>query len=330
VITLNLAQYDPTWPEQFEAHRKRIASALRDRATRIEHIGSTSVPGLAAKPVIDLIVDGVKPDDPAVRDALRGAGYDIVVDEAGHAMFATADRSAHVHIWAGSEEVERHLLFRDWLRTHPEDCALYEHVKREFVKREWETQNHYAEAKTAVVNTIMRRARGEGSGPRVQRFVSVLQYYLPRHARVLEIGAGEGLLAAGLAAAGHDVVALDTQLRSMFPVVETSFEEYEAQPQSFDCIVAQLVLHHAHDLNGMLEKIDGLLKLDGVIAIDDYGWERSDDPAFRADRSDLHTSETMLRALRKRFEQLFYADHAYFNEGAGDDSLAFTFIGRRR
>jgi 2-polyprenyl-3-methyl-5-hydroxy-6-metoxy-1,4-benzoquinol methylase len=203
-------------------------------------------------------------------------------------------------------------------------------VKREYTKRHWETSNDYADAKDAVVRTIMRRARGEGSGPRIERFAALVLGYLPKHARILEIGAGEGLLSARLAAAGHDVVALDTQLRSRFPIVETSFEEYEAPPHSFDCVAAQLVLHHATDLHAMLDKIEMLLNGGGIIAIDDYGWERSDDEAFRAERSDLHTSNTMLRALRERFAEIFYADHAYFQDGAGDDSLAFTFIGARK
>lgn len=328
MITVHLAPYDTGWALRFEEHRERIASALGERVTRIEHIGSTSIPGLAAKPIVDVIIGGLSPSDSSVRAALERAGYALVVDEDGHAMFAPPDRSAHVHVWAEPSELDRHLLFRDWLREHPEDRALYEHVKREFVKREWETQNHYAEAKTAVVNTILRRARGEASGPRIESFVQLLQDFLPEHSRVLEIGAGEGLLAASLAGAGHDVVALDTQLRSTFPIVESSFEEFDAPAQSFDCVVAQLVLHHAADLNATLDKIARLLKPDGLIAIDDYGWERSDDPQFRDDRRDLHTSETMLAALRQRFTQLSYADHAYINDAAGCAALGFTFVGR--
>lgn len=327
MIKLQLAEYDPDWPREFEKHRKRLAHALGGRATRIEHIGSTSVPGLAAKPVIDLIVDGVRPGDAAVREALRRAGYELNVDEPGHAMFVPSDKSAHVHVWADREEANRHILFRDWLREHPEDRALYEHVKREFTRREWETSNHYADAKDAVVHTILRRARGEAPGPRVDRFAAILQQHLPPDANVLEIGAGEGLLAARLAAAGYDVIAIDTQLRSMFPILETSFEEYNSRPHSFDCITAQLWLHHAHDLNAALDKIAGLLKPGGILAIDDYGWERSDDPTFRNDRADLYTSEAMLHALRERFNEQLYEDHAYFKDGAGDDSLAFTFLG---
>ena len=176
----------------------------------------------------------------------------------------------------------------------------------------------------------MRRANGEVAGPRIELFANVLLGYLPERGRVLEIGAGEGLLAARLAKAGHDVVALDTDLRSTFPIVERSFEAYDAPPHSFDCVAAQLVLHHAADLGAMLDNMNAVLKIGGVIAVDDYGWERSDDAAFRADRSDLHTSETMLAALRARFDQVRYADHAHLSDGAGEDTLGFTFIGTRR
>lgn len=158
MIRLTLAQYDPHWVQQFEEHRDRIAAALDKPALRIEHIGSTSVPQLAAKPVIDILLEGVAHDDPAVRAALENAGYDLAVDEPGHRMYKTPNRSAHIHLWADAAQARRHLTFRDWLRSHPEDRALYERVKRELTTREWETRDHYTDAKNAVIDTIMRRA----------------------------------------------------------------------------------------------------------------------------------------------------------------------------
>jgi GrpB-like predicted nucleotidyltransferase (UPF0157 family) len=330
VTAIELSGYDPQWPRLFEEHRKRIAEALRGRTGTIEHIGSTAVPGLAAKPVIDMLVQGVPHDDPAVKAAFETAGYELAVDEEGHRMFRPASREAHIHLWADPADEQRHLLFRDWLRSHAEDRVLYEHVKRELCKRTWETRDHYADAKTAVIRAILRRAGGEALGPRTARFANLLLERLPLRARILEIGAGEGLLAKQLAAAGHDVVALDTHLRSTFPIVETSFEYYDAPAHSFDCIAAQLVLHHVADLKAALDKIGALLKPTGIVAIDDYGWERSTDEAFRRERSDLHTSQAMLAALRAHFTQTYYADHAYFSDGAGDDGLAFTFIGKPR
>ncbi|HEY9180242.1 MAG TPA: GrpB family protein [Candidatus Baltobacteraceae bacterium] len=330
MIRLALADYDGAWPARFEEHRERIARALGARAVRIEHIGSTSVPGMVAKPVIDMLLYGVEADDEAARTALESAGYHVTVDEPGHRMYEPPDLDAHLHVWSDRSEADRHVLFRDWLRAHPQDRALYEHVKRQLAAREWPTSNDYAQAKSAVVGTIMRRARGEAPGPRIQRFAAALQRVLPQHARILEIGAGEGLLAARLAAAGYEVVALDTQLRSLYPIVETSFEAYTAPQAGFDCVAAQLFLHHAPDLRCVLDKIAMHLKPGGIVAIDDYGWERSDDPDFRNTRSDLHTSASMLASLRTRFEEIFYADHPYLADGAGADALAFTFIGRLR
>jgi 2-polyprenyl-3-methyl-5-hydroxy-6-metoxy-1,4-benzoquinol methylase len=166
---------------------------------------------------------------------------------------------------------------------------------------------------------------------RIDDFKAVLTMFVPAGGRVLEIGAGEGLLAQTLARAGYQVTALEPRPRGgAFPVVASSFEAFEAPGGSFDCVCAQLVLHHIADLPATLEKIASLLRPGGVLAIDDYGWERSEDAAFRADRADLHTAETMLPALRAASDEIYYADHAYFDEGAGTDKLGFTFVGRRR
>ena len=325
---IELAAYDPQWAARYERESARIAAALGDTAVRIEHIGSTAVQGLAAKPVVDILVATRNPHDEAVRAALERAGYVLRVDEPGHRMFRTPERDVHVHLWAAdSGEIARHLLFRDWLRAHAEERALYEHVKRELAGRQWRELNDYAQAKTPVISAILRRANGAARGPRIANFAALLLSRLPKGANVLEIGAGEGELARMLADAGHHVVALDRGLRSRFPIVETTFEEYDAGDERFDCIAAQYVLHHADDLESMLSKIHALLKPEGFIAVDDYGWERSDDAAFRNDRCDLHTSQTMLAQLRTHFRETCYADHAYFEDGAGVDLMAFTFLG---
>jgi GrpB-like predicted nucleotidyltransferase (UPF0157 family) len=327
-MKLTIAEHDTAWTARFERERERIGQALGERAVRIEHIGSTAVPGLAAKPVIDVLVAVNDIRDPHIEPALRAVGFELHVDEPEHRMYRTPQIDVHVHLWAAdSPEIDRHLKFRDWLRTHPADRELYEHVKRKLAGREWTDRNDYADAKTPVINAIVRRANGQATGPRIDAFASAISQYVSPPARVLEIGAGEGELAYRLTARGYAVVALDRSLRSTFPIVESSFEEYEAEPESFDCVAAQLVLHHADDVQGMLRKASRLLRRGGIIAIDDYGWERSDDPAFRTDRADLHTSETMLRGLRAQFDELAYFDHAYFDEGAGTDRLGFTFIG---
>jgi GrpB-like predicted nucleotidyltransferase (UPF0157 family) len=298
-VRLTLAEYSSSWPARYARERERIASALRERAMKIEHIGSTAVPGLAAKPVIDILVAVQNIRDTQTHLALRGIGYALAVDEPDHRMYRTPQMDVHAH------------------------------VKRKFAEREWNDRNDYADAKTPVVNAILRRANGQRYGPRIDAFANAIVQFVPRPARVLEIGAGEGELARMLVDIGYEVVALDRHLRSTFPIVESSFEEYEAPPKSFDCIVAQLVLHHVSDLRASLRKASSLLRHGGMLAVDDYGWERSNDPAFRADRADLLTSQTMLPVLRSHFIQVAYFDHAYFDEGAGRDRLSFTFIGRR-
>ena len=150
-----IADYDPAWPQRFAAERERIAEALGDRALRIEHIGSTSVPGLAAKPIVDILVEVASLD--AVD--LEPAGYVLRVREAGHRMFRTPERDVHVQVWpSGAPNIESDLAFRDRLRASPEDRAAYEALKRELATRDWPDLNHYAEAKGPLIRAI--RARG--------------------------------------------------------------------------------------------------------------------------------------------------------------------------
>lgn len=158
-----IVDYDGTWPARFEDHRRRIAAALGPpAAATIEHIGSTVVPGLAAKPIIDILVAVGDPDDDAgFGPAMAAAGYQLRVREPGHRMFRTPARTAHVHFWqAGSDEIVRHLQFRDWLRTHPDDRDLYQRAKQALVGRPWPDLNYYAEAKGPVIAEIMARAAG--------------------------------------------------------------------------------------------------------------------------------------------------------------------------
>ncbi len=132
----------------------------------MEHIGSTAVPGLAAKPIIDTLVeiDGLE-DDADYGSSLEAAGYALRVREPGHRMVRTPARDVHVHISpSGSDDVRRHLTFRDWLRFHPEDRELYERTKQELAVRPWRDMNYHAEAKTPVIEEIMARARSSGTG----------------------------------------------------------------------------------------------------------------------------------------------------------------------
>jgi GrpB-like predicted nucleotidyltransferase (UPF0157 family) len=155
-----MAEHDPRWADRYEAERARIVDALGDRVLRIDHVGSTSVPGLAAKPVIDIDLSVADPEDePAFVPDLLAAGYVLRVREPQHRMLRTPERDVHLHVCAlGSEWEQRHLVFRDWLRAHPDDRALYEGVKRSLAGREWADMNDYADAKTDVIVEIMARA----------------------------------------------------------------------------------------------------------------------------------------------------------------------------
>lgn len=155
-----IADYDSTWPRRFEHEQKRIRKALGATALRIEHIGSTAVPGLAAKPVIDVLVTVEDPDDEStLLPAFESAGFELRVREPGHRMFRTSRRDIHVHIWANADpEVDRYLTFRDRLRRSREDCAAYDELKRDLATREWSDMNEYADAKTDLIAAIITRA----------------------------------------------------------------------------------------------------------------------------------------------------------------------------
>jgi GrpB-like predicted nucleotidyltransferase (UPF0157 family) len=163
-----LAEYDPTWPGLFAREEKRIRAVLGDRVLRIEHTGSTSVPGLAAKPIIDIaLVVADSSDEPSYARDLESAGYPLRIREPGwyeHRVFKGPDTNINLHVFSrGCVEVERMVAFRDWLRTHDDDRDLYERTKRELAGREWQYVQNYADAKTAVVEEIIGRA-GASSG----------------------------------------------------------------------------------------------------------------------------------------------------------------------
>jgi GrpB-like predicted nucleotidyltransferase (UPF0157 family) len=160
-IRILIAEYSEEWPRRFEVERARIAGALGDRALLIEHIGSTSVPGLAAKPIVDIALGVADVHDAGVHDALVDAGYVLRVEEPDHRMFRTPARDVHVHIYElGSPEIDKYLRFRDRLRTNADDRARYEARKRELAARgEWANMQDYADEKTGVVLDILGRDR---------------------------------------------------------------------------------------------------------------------------------------------------------------------------
>jgi len=161
---IKIVDYDAGWPRKFERQREIIAAALGDAALRIEHIGSTSVPHLAAKPIIDiLVVVHDSTNESTYLPQLEAAGYVLRVREPEwneHRMFRTPEKDVHVHVYsAGCPEIERNLIFRDRLRSNSDDRRRYEQTKRELALREWGDMNDYANAKTEVVESIIAAAR---------------------------------------------------------------------------------------------------------------------------------------------------------------------------
>jgi GrpB-like predicted nucleotidyltransferase (UPF0157 family) len=158
-----IVDYDPLWPAKFQTHAAIIFQALREKALVIEHVGSTSVPGLSAKPIIDIdVVVEDSSNEAAYLPALLSAGYVLRVREPDwheHRMFRTPELDVHVHIFStGCVEVARHLAFRNRLRSHAEDRLRYEALKRRLAKEDWEDMNAYARAKSDVVEEIIAQA----------------------------------------------------------------------------------------------------------------------------------------------------------------------------
>jgi len=161
---IRIVDYDPEWPHQFGCEENRIRSALGERAWRIEHVGSTSVPGLPAKPVIDIVLvvaDSSK--EAGYAAALDKAGYRLRIREAGwyeHRMFKSPEKNVNLHVFStGCPEVDRMLEFRDWLRNSESDREHYARLKRELAQQEWKYTQNYADAKTAIIEEIISKAQ---------------------------------------------------------------------------------------------------------------------------------------------------------------------------
>jgi GrpB-like predicted nucleotidyltransferase (UPF0157 family) len=168
-VVIEVVDYQPSWPEEFRKHESAIAGALGDAALRIEHIGSTSVPGLAAKPIVDiLVVVGDSADEGSYLPRLEAAGYELRVREPDfheHRMFRTTAKDVHVHVYPYcSLEIERLLTFRDRLRESPEARWFYAETKRKLATQPWADMDAYAEAKTEAIEHILATAREAGDG----------------------------------------------------------------------------------------------------------------------------------------------------------------------
>jgi GrpB-like predicted nucleotidyltransferase (UPF0157 family) len=160
---VTLVDYDPTWPTLFDREARRIRRILGTTVVRLEHTGSTSVPGLAAKPIIDItLIVPNSADESSYVPQLEAAGYVLRIREPAwheHRVLKGPDTDINLHVFSpGSVELDRMVGFRDWLRSHPDDRELYERTKRELAARTWRHIQHYANAKTEVVEAIIRRA----------------------------------------------------------------------------------------------------------------------------------------------------------------------------
>ena len=153
--------HDPAWAVRFAQVRASLREALGPTARRIEHFGSTAVPGLAAKGIIDVMLTVDDADDEAgYGPALEAHGFQIRVRQPGHRMYRPPSEDVHVHVCTeGSDGASERLLFRDWLRHDAADRRLYEATKRELARQDWDATNDYSAAKDAVVGEILARAQ---------------------------------------------------------------------------------------------------------------------------------------------------------------------------
>lgn len=158
-----IQDYDQHWPQLFETLRSRIETVIQGKAAAIEHVGSTAVPGLAAKPIIDLDVLLISATDlPLVIAKLASVGYEHRGDlgVAGREAFRGPQNDLPHHLYVcppSSPEYKRHISFRDYLRTHPAAANSYARLKRELVRKFGDDREAYTQAKSRFVAEILRR-----------------------------------------------------------------------------------------------------------------------------------------------------------------------------
>jgi len=170
---IRIVNYDPQWPELFAREADRVRAALGQDALRIEHVGSTSVPGLVAKPIIDmLLVVADSADEAAYVPALEAAGYVLRIREPDwyeHRTFKGQDTEINLHVFTrGCPEIDRMLMFRDRLRHDAADRDSYARTKLDLAQKVWKYGQNYADAKTGIVEEILARAR-KGAAPSLEQ-----------------------------------------------------------------------------------------------------------------------------------------------------------------
>lgn len=166
-----LSPYNPIWKQLFEQEKELLSTTLSGTDFTIEHIGSTSIENLDAKPVIDIMIgltDFSKANDQVKKIVPAGYQYiDRYEDTMPYRRFFIKDqdgiRTHHIHmVQTGTEFWQRHLAFRDYLRQHPEEKLRYQELKQKLSQQEWNDVNDYANAKTAFIREIEQKAlRGQ-------------------------------------------------------------------------------------------------------------------------------------------------------------------------
>ncbi|WP_370961360.1 GrpB family protein [Amycolatopsis sp. cg9] len=308
--TVTLVDYDPEWPALFEREATRIREVLGDRVVVLEHVGSTSVPGLCAKPIVDILLEVPDSDDEAAYvPALAAAGYRLVIREPDwekHRCFKGPDTNINLHVYSpGNGQTPRYRLFRDRLRAHPPELELYAAKKRELAAKTWKYIGQYADAKTEVVEEILGRARAaqydafsEAYAAHAEKSVTNAYYDRPAIVslagevsgrRVLDVGCAAGHLSGLLAARGADVLGVDASA-GMVAVARREFgavarfevadvtQPLSFESGSFDVITASLVLHYVKDWGPTLAEFRRVLKPGGVLVFsvhhpgEDWRW----------------------------------------------------------
>jgi GrpB-like predicted nucleotidyltransferase (UPF0157 family) len=165
--SVHVGEYDPAWPEQFRVLARRAEGALGDVALAVEHVGSTSVPGLAAKPVVDLAVVVRREDVPRAIERLATLGYVHEGDKGipGREAFRTPPGEAKHHLYVcipESRGLRDHLVFRDYLRAHPDVAREYADLKRRLAAEHRYAPEAYQLGKGPFIEAVMRRA-GQGA-----------------------------------------------------------------------------------------------------------------------------------------------------------------------
>ena len=162
-MRINLVEYDIAWPARFEDEAGRVRAIMGERVRLLEHAGSTSVPGLCAKPIVDMVLAlPDSSDEPSYVPDLEAAGYVLRIREPGwfeHRVFKGPGSDVNLHVFTRTcSEIARMLHFRDWLRSHPDDRERYAATKRNLALRDWDRLQDYADSKSAVVYEILTRS----------------------------------------------------------------------------------------------------------------------------------------------------------------------------